>query len=140
MSPTYRNNTSIKQELGGKIVEPNKEICSLLTYNERNINLQKVSDKPFYNTTILSSIVQKNCEVVLPLNDNIGIPVNKFAIHFYVESGEVEIRYNSELNEPSLKLYKGCKWNIRVFERYINSIFVQSNSIFKLWIIVEKLS
>ena len=140
--PIYKNVTSTRQSLNGKVVEPNQEIYSLVYYNENDIQLLKVKDEPFYNSILLSEKYKENVDVQVPEYDNLHRWVTKYSIHFYVESGEVLINYNSLRNGPSLKLYTGCKWNERVFERNIDKIFVrciQGTNSFVLWIIIERL-
>lgn len=138
--PTYKNVSMQNRELNGKVVEPGKEICSLAYYNENEIKLLKVSDKPFYNKTILSSVVTEPSEIKIPEKDNLGIRITKFAIHFHVKRGSVDIRYNSKDNLPATLLYEDARWNDRVFERNIDKIFVKGiTEKFELWIILEKL-
>ena len=137
--PTYRNVLSTRVTLNGKVVEPNQEVCSLIYYRENDAQLLKVKDEPLYNPILLSEKYTDNVVIQVPEYDKLRQWVTKYSIHFYVESGEVVINYNSSKNTPALKLYAGCKWNERVFERTIDKIHVQELSKFVLWVIIEKL-
>jgi len=140
MSPTYKNVSLHSREFNGKVVEPGKEVCSLAYYDENSIQLLKVSDKPYYNKTLLSIVVTRPTVVKIPEVDNLGTRVTKFAIHFHVKEGSVDIRYNSEDNLPATLLYEDARWNDRVFERNIDRILVKGiTDKFELWIILEKL-
>ena len=138
--PTYKNVSLTKKDFNGKIVPPGQELCSLSYYNENEIQLLKVSDKPYYNPVILSGKYMTNTTVRIPEKDSLGVCITKYAIHFCLQKGEVVIHYNFMNNEPALQLYPGCKWNMRCFERNINDIIVQGVSKdFTLWIIIEKI-
>jgi len=140
MSPTFQNVSTVRKTLEGKTVDPGKEVCTFVHYDENAIQLLKVSDKPFWNSTVFSEKITQSTTIVIPKEDSLHIPILKYAIHFCVVSGEVELFYNSTENLPSLKLYTGCKWNVRNFERYISTIVVRGLSgKFELWVIVEKL-
>jgi hypothetical protein len=137
--PTYRNVHSAKREFNGKVVEPGQEVCSLAYYNEKEIQLIKVSDKPFYNPVVSSGPITEKGVLKIPVKDNLGVPIVKYAIHFYVEHGCVDIRFNSPDNEPCLNLYEEAKWNMRCFERNVDTIHFNSDKSFKIWVIIEKL-
>lgn len=137
--PTYKNTTTNRKTLGNKVIEPNQIICSLVYYNENEIELLKISDKPFYNPTIISKEIVAIEEIEIPKVDNLNLPLNKYNIHFFVEKGSIEINYNSKENKPSLFLYKEARWNQRCLERVIDRIFItpkEPDS--KIWVIVEK--
>ena len=138
--PTYKNVSLVKREFNGKVVNPGQEVCSLAYYNENDIQLLKVSDKPYYNKTILSTIISEPTEVKIPEKDNLGVRVTKYAIHFHVKKGSVDIRYNSVDNLPATLLYEDARWNDRCFERNIDKIIVRGiTKEFELWVIIEKL-
>ena len=137
--PTYKNIHMERKPFNGKVIEPGQEVCSLAYYNENDIQLLKVSDKPFYNPVVSSgSIIEKGI-LKVPVRDSLGVPITKYAIHFYVEQGCVDIRFNSADNEPCLSLYEEAKWNMRCFERNVNTIHFDSAKAFKIWVIIEKL-
>lgn len=137
--PTYRNVHKVRKDLNGKIVEPGAEVCTLAYYDESEAQLYKVSDKPYYNPIISSGVVEKVGTLKIPAKDSLGKPLTKYAIHFYVEQGCVEIRFNGLDNEPCLHLYEEAKWNMRCFERNIDTIYFNGEKGFKIWIIIEKL-
>ena len=140
MCPTYKNVSSLKASIDGKVVEPGQKISSLIHYNENEIGLLKVSDKPFFTPTLFSDVISKDTEIVIPWHDNLGERVVKFTLHFYVEKGEIEVFYNSIENLPSLKLYEGARWNNRYFDRRVNKIFIKGRSQrFALWLEIEKI-
>jgi len=136
--PIYRNISSLRKELNGKVVESGKEISSLTYYDENSIGLLKIKDHPMFNPVLLSQVITSNSEILIPKVDNLNIPVFKYAIHFYVEKGEVSVQFNSIENKPVLNLYTGCRWNIRIFERTIDKLILNSTKEFILHIIVEK--
>ena len=137
--PTYKNVTSLKQNLNGKVVEPGQTVYTTSYYNENDVKLLKVDDAPYFNPIIFSDIITEKGNIKIPEKDNLGEKVVKYAIHFFLEKGEIEVFYNSVNNKPSLKLYSGAKWNLRCFDRNINEIIVNTNESFTLWIIVEKI-
>jgi len=139
MSPTYKNVTSLKQNLNGKVVEPGQTVYTTSYYNENDVKLLKVDDAPYFNPIIFSDIITEKGAIKIPEKDNLGEKVVKYAIHFFLEKGEIEVFYNSVNNKPSLKLYSGAKWNLRCFDRTINEVIVNANESFTLWIIVEKI-
>ena len=140
MSPTYKNITNQKQELEKRVIMPGEEIYSLSYYNENEIQLLKIGDDPYWNNTILTIKIEKTGEIKIPQKDNLGKNIDKYAIHFYVEKGQVKIFYNNLNNNPPLFLYETSKWNIRCFTRNIDKIVVKGiTEKFVLWIIVEKL-
>jgi len=139
MSPTYRNITSIRKELGGKIVEPGRTILSLAYYDEDEVGLLKVKVEPYFNPIIYSDIITKKGEIKIPEKDSLGNRVTKYAIHFYLEKGRVTLRYNNFKNDPPLHMYESCKWNVRCFERNIDKIIVDAQDSFILNIIIEKI-
>jgi hypothetical protein len=138
--PTYKNVSSLKVTAEGKVVEPGAELTTLVCYDENEVGLLKISDKPFFNPIVLSDVFDKDVELKIPEKDNLGAPVTKYAIHIHLEIGEIEIFYNSVENVPSLKLYPGVHWNIRIFERKLDKIIVRKSSKKTLfWITVEKI-
>jgi hypothetical protein len=139
--PTYKNITSRRQTVNGKVIEPGDTIC-LLHYLDENVsNLLKVDDRPFYNPVVLSTVVNCARSVDLPKKDNLGKPVDKYAIHFHVQQGSMQINYNSPDSEPGLLLYEGARWNIRCFERNIEKLYFKplGDTGAVIYIIVEKL-
>lgn len=144
MCPTYKNITSSTKLVGGKALNSQETISMFNYLNEKQVDVLKISDKPYFNPVVLSlHLNSTNDEIVeIPDKDNVGKFIEKYAIHFYLESGEVEIFYNSKDNKPSLLLYPGAKWNVRNFERNINKIFVYNRGMedkYSLYLIVEKL-
>jgi len=137
--PSYKNVTSSRQTLGGKVVEPGKVVCTTSYHNENDVKLLRVDDAPYFNPILFSEIITSKGAIEVPKKNNQGEYVTRYAIHFYLEKGEVEILYNSVKNKPALKLYSGCRWNLRCFERTIDQIIVESNQSFILWVIMEKI-
>lgn len=137
--PTYKNVSSLKKTLDGKVVEPGTEICTFVYYNENEVGLLKISDAPFFNPVVLSESVDRDKEIVIPEHDRNGSRISKYSLHFYLEKGLVDIFYNSIENMPSLKLYEGSRWNNRYFERKVDRLLVKGTGPFLLWIIVEKI-
>jgi len=137
--PTYKNVSSLRKTLDGKTVEPGAQISTLVYYNENEIGLLKTSDGPYFNPVLLSESVDRDKEIVIPEQDNCGTRVLKYSLHFYLEKGNVDIFYNATENLPPLRLYEGCRWNNRYFERKIDRILIRGNGKFLLWVIVEKI-
>jgi len=139
MSPTYKNVTSQKQVLNGKVIDPGQTICTTAYYNENEVKLLKIDDAPYFNSTIFSDIITEKGTIKIPERDNLGEKVVKYAIHFFLERGRVMIRYNNIKNDPPLNLYESAKWNIRCFERTIDTIIIDSNENFVLNMIIERI-
>jgi len=139
MSPTYKNVTSLKQHLNGKVVEPGQVVCSKSYYDENEIKLLKVDDAPYFNPIIFSDVITEKGVVQIPEKDNLGERVVKYAIHFFLEKGRIVVRYNSAKNDPPLHLYETAKWNVRCFERNIDKIIIDAEQSFVLNVIVEKI-
>ena len=137
--PTYKNVTSKKQFLEGKVIEPGQEVCSFVYYDENAVNLLKVDDRPFFNNIVYSGRIEKNTTIVIPKKDCFNRYINKFNIHFYAGNGEISIYYNETANMPALLLYPGCKWNARFIERNVDRLIIKSSSDFLLYVIIEKL-
>ena len=99
-------------------------------------NPMAVKEAP-YNPILLSEVLTKDCEMDLP-------DAEKFLIHFYSETTEVQIWFNSVANEPPLHLYKGGKWNLRSYNKVFKSLIIrfvkESSGVFpKLFVIAEDL-
>jgi len=137
--PTYKNVSSLKQTLNGKVVEPGQTVCTPVYYDENDVRLLKVDDAPFFNPIIFSDVITEKGVLQVPEKDNLGERVVKYAIHFFLESGKILLHYNSEKNDPPLNLYTGCKWNVRCFERTIDKILIDSDENFVLWVIIERI-
>ena len=139
--PTYRNNSKKRVPFNGKVVEPGREVHSLAFYDEVQIGLYKVHDKPFYNTILLATQVSKETTLEIPLRDELNKWVSKYTIHFHVASASenITIYYNDASNKPGLSLYNGARWNERCLERKINKVIIKSKGDFILDVIVEKL-
>ena len=137
--PTYKNITTLKPILDGKVITPGQTIYSLSYHDENEVGLRLIDEKPFYNPLLLSKIIKQPCTVEIPKKDNLGKFATKYSLHFYVEEGTVNIYYNSQDNSPPLSLYTGAKWNVRHFERHVDKLIINSTEKFTLYIIVEKL-
>lgn len=137
--PTYKNETSNRIVADGRTVEPGQTYSSIV-YVSSGLGLTKKSDAPMYNPVILEEKVTSNTEIDIPESDPIfGGLLRKFSIHFYVESGEATIYFNSISNTPALELYQGAKWNIKCFERVYNKLIVNvSGTSPKVWVIIER--
>jgi len=135
--PTYRNVTKTIKTIDGKVINPEQTVHSFVYYDEDQVQLLKLSDNPYYNPIILSEKIEEDKTIILP---RISGKSTKYSIHFYVEEGEVDIRFNSIKNIPALLLYPKSKWNLRCFERVIDNINIKGlTKKFKLWLIVEKI-
>jgi len=139
MSPTYKNVTNQRQILNGKVIDPGQTICTTAYYNENDVKLLKIDDAPHFNPIIFSDVITEKGTVKIPEKDNLGERVVKYAIHFFLERGRVTIHYNSIKNDPPLNLYESAKWNVRCFERVIDTIVINSEENFMLNIIIEKI-
>jgi len=137
--PTYKNVSSLKRNIGDKVIEPGDEIKSFVYFNENEVGLMKTNDAPFFNPIVLSEVIDREKEVVIPEKDKNGERLLKYAVHFYLEKGKVDLFYNSSENLPALKLYEGCRWNNRYFERKVEKLLVKGDGPFLLWIIVERI-
>ena len=137
--PTYKNITSSRQNLNGKVVEPGQVVHTTSYHNENEVKLLKIDDAPYHNPILLSDVIMHKGEIKIPEIDNLGNRVVKYAIHFFVEKGRITIRYNNVKNDPPLYLYEQAKWNVRCYDRTINSIIVDANESFILNIIIEKI-
>lgn len=66
------------------------------------------SSNIFYSECLIDS-----AKVPLPSKIVFGSNPVRYNVHFYVQKGQIKIWYDSESNEPSLKLYNGAKWNAK---------------------------
>lgn len=137
--PTYKNVTTLKPILEGKVVNPGQMIHSLSYQDEDAVGLVKVDEKPYYNPILLSTVITEPCEIQIPKIDNLGKFITKYSLHFYVEEGKAKIYYNSVNNTPPLDLYTGAKWNVRHFERHVDKLIIGATQPVILYIIIEKL-
>lgn len=101
-----------------------------------SVNKNIPIDEP-YNPILISEVFTKDGEMDLPDED-------KFLIHFYTETTEVQIWFNTDSNEPPLHLYKGGRWNLRSYNKvfkWIKFKFLRENAEVepKLFVIVEDL-
>jgi len=135
--PTYKNITSLRQSLNGKVIEPSGVVHTTSYYNENEVKLLKIDDAPYYNPVLFSEVVTERMTIQIPEKDNLGERITKYAIHFFAEKGRVIIRYNSEKNDPPLYLYETAKWNVRCHDRTIDKIIIDSDENFVLNIIME---
>lgn len=64
----------------------------------------------------------------------------RVGVHFCVESGPVEVYYNSYDNRPPLRLYEGARWNQRFFDDSLSKILIKpyQKGSFKVWVIIER--
>lgn len=140
MCPTYKNVSSLKATVEGNVVEPGQTISTLNYHDENEVGLLKVDDKPCFSPTLFSEVIQEDKEVKMPFVDSNGSKITKFALHFFVEKGEVEVFYNCLENLPSLKLYEDARWNNRYTDRKIDKIFIKGiTKRFILWLQIEKI-
>ena len=138
--PTYRNNTSLRPLLDGRVVEPKSIAYSLVYHDEDTVGLRLIDDKPYYNPLILSEVITENKEVIIPEKDGLGKRITKMSLHIYVKEGSIDLRYNAKDNLPATLLYDSARWNVRMFERNINKLIITGlTEKFEVWILIEKL-
>lgn len=134
MSPTYKNKTTLKRWFMKEgAVEPNGLVESPIFCSDDELEFMKISDFPMFNPVLFSEKIIENSEIKVPLVSG------KYTLHFYVESGNVTIWFNSKENKPPLRLYEGAKWNVRCLERIVDKVIVESNKEFSLYLIVERI-
>ena len=138
--PTYRNDSQYKRTVGSDVIEPAKTIERLVYYNLRGLDgIKIIDDYPYYSPMLISRKITSNEEVPIPRYDSDGNFLDKFAIHFYVESGEITVNFNVPKNKIPLQLYSGAKWNIRNVQRLIDKLYISSENKFIVWLIVERI-
>ena len=98
---------------------------------------KNISIEAPYNPIFISEVFTKDGQMDLP-------DVKKFLIHFYTETTEVQIWFNSDTNEPPMHLYKGGRWNLRSYDKVLKNIrfkFIRENPEVtpRLFVIVEDL-
>lgn len=131
--PTYQNTSNARKVVGGTSVEPNETVETRLWNYEGEAGLNKTADTPMYNPIIHSEEVTGDKTINIPAGEK------RFLIHFYVESGEVEVLFSSASNTPALKLYTGAKWNVRCLDRLINDIRIKFTAAGSAWVIIERI-
>jgi len=129
--PRYRNDTTTRITGAGQTIDPGMEV-STEVWLSPSLGLTQLSDEPMYNPIILSASYNSAGTVAIPAGER------RFAVHFYVETGEVTIHFNSASNTPPLILYAGARWNLRYFERIVNDIRLSGTG-FKVYIEIEKI-
>jgi len=138
--PTYQNDSQHKRTVGADVIESGKKLELLTYHNLRGLDGVKiVDDFPYYSPILISSKITSSEEIAIPRFDSFGNFIDKFTIHMYVELGEVTINFNTSVNKVPLKLYNGCKWNIRSIQRLIDKLYITSEKPFVMWLIVEKI-
>lgn len=137
--PTYRNNTSLRPLLDGRVVEPKSVAYSTIYYDEDVVGLRVIDEKPYYNPILISTCITKSGEILIPKKDNLNRPVSKYSIHLYLEKGMAKVNYNALDNEPGLILYNSIRWNTRHFQREVERLIVNSDEDFILFATVERL-
>ena len=130
--PRYRNTTNENKVLGSNIVPPKGEISTFVWYPTLPTGLQKVSDAPMFNSVVFSDVVTSDTTVTLPNS------LRNFLVDIYVESGRIEVRFNSDSNNPPLKLGDGMVWSRRFVNRLINDIRIKFVNPGSVWINVEE--
>lgn len=140
--PLYKNNTAVKQMLDGKAITPGGVMATFTHHDIEGKGIQKVSEAPAYNPVILSEVIDKPSVLKVPERDKAGYFVDKFVLHFYVEAGLAKVTFNTEENNPPLLLYKDARWNIRVYDRKVDKIFIKQASAdtLRVFVIIEKLT
>jgi len=133
--PRYSNRGKSIVLNGGVKIPANSEYESLVWLDEDKYpGLCRVSDFPCFNPVVMSEFFDAPKAVI-----KIPKGLDRFALHLYVESGSPVIYFNTVENRPPLRLYAGAKWNIRVYERVIDVLFVDFEShIGRLWVILER--
>ena len=133
--PTYKNNGTERATLGGHTIEPGESIetTGWFMTGFLPIGVIQSSETPFDNPIVLSQKISTDVTIQIPAG------VDRFFIHVFVESGEVDLLFNSDNNLPVLKLYTGAKYGRKIFDRTVNDLrftFIISGVVF---LIVEKL-
>ena len=133
--PTYKNTSVLRATLGGHTIEPGQSIETAGWFDTSSLPIGVIQtfETPFFNPIVLSQKISTNSTVQIPAG------TDRFFIHVFVESGEVDLLFNSVNNLPALKLYTGAKYGRKIFDRTVNDLrftFVTAGVVF---LIVEKL-
>jgi hypothetical protein len=129
--PLYKNNATERKTINGQAVEPGQTISTEVYLSPLPTGITKLSDSPFYNPIVLSASYTSTTTVAIPAG------INRFNLHFYVESGSCTIAFNDAGNTPVLSLYATARWNQRVFDRWCDKVIITIPS-GKVWLIIEK--
>jgi len=67
---------------------------------------------------------------------------HRYNIHFYVESGPIQVWYDSKNNTPSLKLYDKAKWNAKFNDSESRLLIIEPLNTLKVkvWVTIEILN
>lgn len=138
MSPSYKNINKCRKTINGKVIEPNEIFESLGYLDENTVELVKIKETPYFNSTIFSGKITEATEIKIPEKDEFKNWIAKYSIHFFIEKGEVKIAYNNKGNIPELHLYTSARWNIRCFNREIDKLIIDGQN-FCMYLIIERL-
>lgn len=130
--PKYKNTTNENKVLETNIIAPKEEMVTPVWYPDLPAGLEKVSDEPMYNPIVYSDVVTGDTTIDIPNN------VKNVLVDIYVESGRVEVRFNSDGNNPPVKLGDGMVWSRRFVSRLINDIRIKFINPGSVWVNVEK--
>jgi len=131
--PRYRNTTNENKTLESNIIPPKGEISTLVWYPDLSSGLEKVSDEPMFNPIVYSDEITADTVVSIPNG------LRDFLIDLYVASGTVEVRFNSDDNNPPLKLGDGMSWSRKFVNRIVNDIRIKFVSAGSIWVNIEKI-
>jgi len=130
--PIYKNTSSEIVTIGGNRVEVNAQYETLGFVDEISLGITKLDNMPAYNPIILAQKVTGTTTIAIPQQ------YTRFAVHFYVKTGEPSILFSDNSNTPPLLLYPLARWNMRFYERMINDIRITGTSL-EMWVIIEKI-
>ena len=130
--PIYLNSSSERVVIGGRAVEPGVRVETLGFVDEATLGVTKIQNLPAYNPVLLAEKVTTAKTIAIPVG------LTRFAIHMYVKTGEPTINFSDAANTPALLLYPTARWNLRYYERMIDSLIIGGTGI-ELWVIIEQI-
>lgn len=129
--PKYRNTSPVRADLRGVMVGPGDTVDTVIYPDPLPSAFVLVTAAPMWNSVLVSEKVTSSKTINIPTGEI------RFNIHFFVKTGDVNIYFNDVSNTPALLLYEGAHWNVKCFDRTVDSIVISMTSGSVLYVIVE---
>ena len=132
--PTYKNTNANDIAISGYRIPGRNGTVAIQHYlltADLPAGVTKISDAPYWNQTVISTVYTGNngdSETVdIPQTIN-SAPVTAIKGQIYCRTGSVSITFNSASNTPAIILKSGFMFSLSTMERNINDIRISYTS------------